>query len=211
MAPPEQPPGTASVGPAKARGAGDPPPPSDSLPDGSPEGLKKVADGEDASKLTVGEERGALDWVLGATKPVEYDVPVKFDTPDGTKELTFHIRQLDGKKIIGLEDEHRKGSGPFAELDDIAFNAALAAEATVYLTDPTGRKVAPNEPDFIAGLDFGGPAEAMRIRFKYQPGLLDGIAGQIRSVSGYAPDRVGEASRANAAQADETLQDALGG
>lgn len=205
----EQDAGTASVGPAKPKDGSAPP--SASLPDGAPEGLKKAADG-DANGVTVGEERDVLSYLLGATKPVEYDVDVKFDTPAGTKKLVFHIQQLDGKKIIALEDDNKKGSGPFAELDDIAFNAALVAEATVYLEDPeTGKKVEPDSREFLGGLDFGGPAEAMGLRFKYQPGLLDGVGGQIRSVSGYAPERVGTAERANAAKQEAALEEALGG
>lgn len=190
-----QAPGTASVGKAQ-------PKPSEGLPPDTPEAIKAAADGS-AKDVTVKAERDALDWLLGASKPVEYDISTKFDTPAGTKELIFHIQQLDGKKIIKLEDEHRKGTGPFAELDDIAFNAALVAEATLLIKDGK-REVSPAEPEFIGDLGFG-PAMAMELRFKYQPGLLDGVAGQIRSVSGYAPDRVGAAERAN-----EVVQEALG-
>lgn len=194
--------GTATVGPATP--AGSSPKPSAALPPDAPDALRTAADGK-ADDVTIGGEHEALSYLLGATKPVEYDVPVKFDTPAGTKELTFHIRQLDGKAIIKKEDAHRKGSGPFAELDDIAFNADLVAEATVWISDATGRKVEPNSPEFDGGLGYG-PALAMETRFKFQPGILDGIAGQIRSVSGYAPDRVGTAERAT----DRVMTEALG-
>lgn len=195
------PPGSATVGPA--RPSGEPTRPSDALPPETPEGLRKAADGE-AGEMTVREEKGALDYLLGATKPVEYDVPVKYDTPAGVKELTFHIRQLDGKAIIKMEDKHRKGSGPFAELDDIMFNAEIVAAATLWLTDTSGRQVDPRSPDFIGELGFG-PAEAMELRFKFQPGVLDGLAGQIRSISGYAPDRVGTAEQADGRVLSEAL------
>lgn len=194
-----QAPGSATVGPARPRDAQ-----PDDLPPDAPDGLRKAAEGG-ADRMTVGEERDALDFLLGATKPVEYDVPVKYDTSAGRKELTFRIRQLDGKVILKLEDSHKKGTGPFAELDDIAFNAALVAEATVFLTDASGREVDPKGHEFIGDLGFG-PAEAMEVRFKFQPGILDGVAGQIRSISGYSPDRVGAAERA----ADKT-KEALGG
>lgn len=189
--------GAATVGPARPSGETEEAKPSDVLSPDAPDGLRKAADG-DAGKVTVGEERGALEWLLGATTPVEYDVPVKFDTPAGTKELIFHIRQLDGKTIIKTEEGHRKGSGPFAELDDIPFNADLAAQATIYIKDESGRKVEPSSAEFDGGLGFG-PALAMETRFKYQPGLLEGIATRIRTVSGYSPDRVGEAERATEA------------
>jgi hypothetical protein len=198
------------VGPARpSPSADEPPKPSDALPPDTPEAVRKAADGE-GEKVTVGEERGALDYLLGPTKPVEYDVPVKYDTEAGPKELTFHIQQLDGKAIIKMEDSHRKGTGPFAELDDIEFNADLAAAATLYIEDETGRQVDPRSEEFMGGMGFGA-ALAMETRFKFQPGLLDGVAGQVRSVSGYAPDRVGSAERAGAKKTEETTTAALGG
>lgn len=198
--------GTATVGAARPSGSPqEPAKRSDVLPDDAPEAVRQAADGE-AEKVKVGGEKTALDWLLGATRPVEYDVPVKFDTPEGPKELVFHIRQLDGKTIIDTEDEHRKGTGPFAELDDIAFNADLVAKATLHFTDPSGRKIDPRSAEFLGENPFG-PAIAMEARFRFQPGLLDGVAGEIRKVSGYAPDRVGAAERST----DRVLGEALGG
>jgi len=187
--------------------------PSDELPDGAPDALKAATDagphrdsdlapdspeeakGMDAEKA----EASALDFICGSPHALMYDVPVTVDIPGGQSAgLTFIIRQLDGARIIALEDEHTSGIGPFARLDDTKFNAALVAEGTVKIVekdkdDKVRAEMDPRSEKFISG--FGSPAVAMEKRFSFQAGLLSGIAGQIRSVSGWRPDRVGIAER----------------
>lgn len=174
------------------------------LPDGAPEGLERMAGDppesleadESAAARAAGDqlESGALDFLLGNPEPIEYDVPVKLDTPSGRKSLTFRIRQLDGSRILQLERENRKGTGPFAELDDLRFNAAIVAAATLYIEDEAGVRVEPQSPEFAA--QWRDPKLAMEKRFEFQPGILDGITAQIRAVSGYTNDRVEDAERA---------------
>lgn len=191
-----------------------PPQPADALPDGAPDGLKAAANAgahskpdlapgvqDPAEKAGAEEEAeaGALDFLLTDPHAIQYDVPVALDIPGGrTKELTFVVRQLDGDRILELEDEHTRGFGPLARLDDAPFNAALVAEGTITIqekdkdgnvvkeVDPRSKEWMGNEPD---------PAHAMGKRFQFQAGLLSGVAGQIRYVSGWAGGRVGTASR----------------
>lgn len=187
----------AEVGPASLSERKDP---AAGLPDGAPKGLEEAARGHEVDGKAESE---ALNFLLGATTPLLYDVPVKFDTPAGQKELVIVVQQLDGDRILALEKENRKGDGPFAELDDIACNAALVAEACVAIVDKASdEEVDPKSDRFVGGAP-GGVAMAMKVRFKYQSGLLDGVAGQIRSVSGYNPTRVESASR--------SIRDAVGG
>lgn len=180
------------------------PKPSDALPGGSPDGLNEAADAEpgkpafanQSPEEAVDKEAGALDFLLGAPAAIKYDVPVTIDIPGGRQaELTFVIRQMDGKRIIELENEHRTGGmGPFSEIDDIAFNAHLVAEGTEKIVDKgSGREVTPDSMEWIG--DQVTPQDAMRARFRFQSGVLAGIAGQIRAISGYRPDRVGTAER----------------
>jgi hypothetical protein len=170
----------------------DPKDPAAGLPSGAPDALKDAARGGEVDGKGESE---ALGFLLGRTQPLVFDVPVKFDTPAGQKKLVFAVRQVDGSRILELEKEHRKGDGPFAELDDVAFNAALVAEACVAIEDPTADvEVDPQSDQFIGGAP-GGAAMAMQVRFKFQSGLLDGVAGQVRSVSGYNPSRVESANR----------------
>lgn len=160
------------------------------LPEDAPPELHAAAAGHG-----VGErgERKALKWLLGATRAPEYDVDVQYDTPDGMETLTFHIRSVDGRRIIALENEH-SGDGPFGQLDDIAFNAALVAEGTVFITDESGDPVKPDSEEFRGAPDIPAPL-AMEKRFKYQDGLLGGVAGEIRRLGGWGPDRVKTARR----------------
>lgn len=178
----------------------DPNDPASKLPDGAPEGLQEAARGKE---IDAKGESDALDFLLGRTEPIVYDIPVKFDTPQGQKRLILVVRQLDGERILELEKENRKGDGPFAELDDVACNAAVVAEAAIAIVDPSTQVEVDPKSDRFVGNAPGGVAMAMKIRFKYQSGLLDGVAGQIRSVSGYNPSRVESASR--------SIRDAVGG
>lgn len=167
----------------------------------APDALERAA-GADAEDVDAKEEGEALDFLLGATQALRFDVPVTLDTPKGPKKLVFVIEQIDGKKIIDLEKQYRNGTGPFAEVDDIGLNAAIVSEATKEIRDAVDEGatpkpgVDPSSEKFRGGIP--SAADAMQIRFKFQPGLLDGVAGEIRRVSGYATDRVGQAERANA-------------
>jgi hypothetical protein len=167
---------------------------------GAPDGLEGAA--KDADGVGPKEESEALDFLLGATQALRYDVPVTYDTPKGSKKLCFVIEQIDGKRIIELEKEYRNGTGPFAEVDDIGLNAAIVYEAAIKIVegsssdDEKAPAIEVASEQFRGGIPSG--PDAMQIRFKYQPGLLDGIAGEIRRVSGYATDRVGQAERAGA-------------
>lgn len=165
-------------------------PPSPPEEDGKA-ALDRAAAGE---TIDGAEERSALDWLLGATRVLEYDVPVDYETPDGMKKLTFHIRQLDPDKIDEIENNNRKGDGPFARVDRYGFNVDLAAEATLYFTDESGRKVEPTSEEFRGGMP-GGTAQALRVRFKGQGGIFAALSDEIQSVSGFSPDRVGTAQR----------------
>ena len=156
-----------------------------------PQEVRAAANG---AQLTDEQERSALDWFLGASRVLEYDVPVEFETPAGMKKLVFHLRQLDDARMQEIDEENRQGdpASPFRKLDVSAFNAALVAEAFVYVVDPTtGQRRGPEE---VRG---GVPAlpMAFQIRFKTQPGLLEGLAARIREKAGFGEDRVGTASR----------------
>lgn len=158
------------------------------LPDDAPDALARASEAD----LTVGEEVDALDWLLGATQRPEYDVPFQYETPKGMKRLLFHVKGLDARRMEELDAEHRNGDGPFAKLDTAGFNAAVAAEAVAYIQNPTNmRKVSVEE--FLG--EAPNPVIGFEMRFKYQPGILDGLVAQIRDKAGYTADRVGTAQR----------------
>lgn len=163
-----------------------------------PESVTRAAAGE---KVKGKDERSALDWLLGATTALEYEVTVQYDTPAGTRPLTFRLRQVDASTFDRIDKANRLGDGPFAKLDVATFNAELLSEATVSIKDGSGRTVDPRGQEWLGGAP--SPALAMALRFKYQPGLLDALVEEVRKISAYSPDRVGTAQR--------VLVDAVGG
>jgi hypothetical protein len=184
----------------RSPGQDDPDGPDAGLPEGAPDAVHQAARNERLGQA--GEpsgdkiERGALSWLLGATRAPEYDVEVEYDTPQGMKPLTFHIRSVDGRRITAIENENT--SDRTGLLDDIAANAALVSEATVYIEDETGDRSDPDSVEF-RGDESIPKALAMEKRFKYQDGLLSGVTGEVRRLGGWSPDRVKRAKRSTTA------------
>lgn len=158
--------------------------------------------GQTPEDVTPKEEKGALDYLLGATAALEFDLPVQLMTPDGKKELIVHFKQMDGDTFRKLEEENRSGEGPFSRLDVAAYNRAIVQAATVYLTDESGKKIVPSSPEFI-GEHPEGQRGAWKTRFKFSSGVFDGISSEVQRVSGYDGDLVGTAQR--------SVVDAVGG
>lgn len=146
--------------------------------------------------LNGAEESKALEFLVGATYRDVQDVRVQFATPAGMLPLVFRVRAVDGRRLTELEKEHTEGDNPLtADADTIALSAAIVAESVEVIIDPSsGAKLDPHSERFCG--DVPSTAIALEGRFKYQAGLLDGLAGQIRRISGWDPDRVGQASRA---------------
>jgi hypothetical protein len=137
-------------------------------------------------------ERGALDWLLSAEKPPPWEIEVQSLTPQGFKPLLFVVEPQDGRKIVEIEERNSSGNGPLRKLDEIGNNAELVAHATLFIEDPvTGKQIDPGDPEFRGPLP--SKANAIERRFARQAGLLMGVAGQIRSISGYNSDHVGKA------------------
>jgi hypothetical protein len=166
-----------------------------------------IEQGSDEDRQMDEAEKGALDWLLSAERPPPWEVEVQSLTPEGFKPLLFVVEPQDGRKIVEIEDRCTSGNGPLRKLDEIANNAELVAAATLYLEDPaTGKKIDPSSPDFRGPIP--SKATAIERRFARQAGLLMGVAGQIRSISGYNSDHVGKA-RHRAVSAE--LVSAVGG
>lgn len=161
------------------------------LPEETPGSVVRAATGE---KVDAKGEESALDFFLGATYRPEYTVKVEFETSAGMRPLTFRLWALDDRELQRIDAAHRKDAdSPFAKLDATGFNAEMVSKATKYITDGA-RRIAPDSEEFVGQIP--DPVAAMELRFKYQPGLLEGLAEEIRKLSGYSRDRVGSAQRA---------------
>lgn len=173
--------------------------PGSDLPDGAPESLQDAANGK---AVDAQGESDALEFLLGATFRPQYNCRVEFETPAGMRSLTFRLWALDDRELQRIDAAHRKDAdSPFAKIDSTGFNAEVVSKATRWIQDGSGRKVEPDSREFVGeAID---PVLAMEVRFKYQPGLLEGLAEEIRKLSAYSRDRIGTASR--------VLVDAAGG
>jgi hypothetical protein len=169
------------------------------LPPDAPQSVVDVARGHGAPKG--GGERSAVRFLLGQQRAPRYKVRVEFATDEGDLALWFTIKALDGKKIDTIEKAHTDRNTVMGEADDLLISAELVAEATVEISDfepgtpeyETGMRTKPTDPEFLVGAV--AAADALKARFHFQSGLLAGVANQIRRISGWAPDRVGQAQR----------------
>jgi hypothetical protein len=167
---------------------------------GAPDGLAEAAAGpldeglSDADHAEANrKEAGALDFLLSNPSPTPFKCEVMVDTPAGLKPLTFHMHQLDGKRIEKLENDHTNGVGPFATVDRLRLNAAKVAEATDRFVDANGKEMTPGDPQFLA--DAIAPEIAFERMFRFQPGVGDQLAERIDQMAGMTRDRVGIAER----------------
>lgn len=158
----------------------------------------------DHDGLTEGNERDALDYILGPKPPREYDVKVEVETDAGPRPMTFVIRAMDGRKIDSIEQTHV--SQATGVIDRFGADSEIVAEALVMLESPR-RKVDPRSAEFLTMKvrnrdtdeeeDFvhASPAEALLARYRTQLGLLAGVAREVRRVSGFDAGKVSEAKR----------------
>lgn len=180
--------------------SGSAPKPSDDLPQDAPEAVRELADGTDAKKMKRDAEHDVIAFFLGQQAAPRYKMRVEFDTPVGMLPMEWVVRALDGKTIDEIEKRHTPDNqGPFGEMDDLAANAELVAEATVLIRDPkSGTEITIDDPRIrqtADGREVVSINDAIKARFHWQSGLLAGMAGNVRRASGWAPDRVGEATR----------------
>lgn len=188
---PEQPPLGAGPTPDLRDGAA-------GLPPDAPQSVRDAARGHTVDSAG---ERSAVKYLLGKQAAPRYAVPVEFATNDGDVRMWFYVHSLDSKRIDKIEKTHTDDTTVMGESDNLAIAAQVCADALVTISDgkpgtpeyDAGSKTHPNDEDFREGLASG--ADALRTRFHWQEGLLTGVAQQVRRISGWAPDRVGQAER----------------
>lgn len=161
--------------------------------EGAPDDLELAAGGKDVGDA--GEKR-VLDYLLGKTFRPKHFVDIKLETEAGLLPLRVFLRALDETKFDEIDAANREGEGPFSKLDVGGFNAGVLAEAIESFgdpNDPEGPRVKPDDAEFRGQVP--NVETAIAGRFKYQPGLTNGLVDEVRKISAYAPDRVGTAQR----------------
>lgn len=157
-------------------------------------------------ELTAENERDALDYLLAPKPPRLYDVKVEYETDTGTEPLTFVVRAMDGRKIDSIEQ--RNVSESTGQLDAITANCEVVAEACECIESKGGRQVKLDSEEFLTlrvpkpdapaetePKRLASPAMALEARFRTQLGVIAGVAREVRRMSGYDPNRVGQAQR----------------
>lgn len=176
------------------------------LANDAPQSARDVARGHETDAAG---ERSAVAALLGQQRAPRYKVKVDFATDDGDVVLWFFVHSLDSKRIDAIESAHtdktKVSATGMPEQDDLALNAEIVADATISISDgepgtaayEAEPKVTPTDEQFRSGPNGMLPsgAAALQARFHWQEGLLTGVATQVRRISGWAPDRVGQAER----------------
>lgn len=172
---------------------------------GGDPGAEMVNHAAQGATLDSVEEKSALDWLLGDPKPIIYNVPVQYETPAGMVPMTFVLRQIDARKIDAIEQKHvNQATGVLNQFDA---NVELIAEATLFITDPSGKQMKLDSEEFrrakrrdpttgeIVPFVLASGTLALERKFRMQLGLLNGVGVQIRRVAGFDTERVGKAQR----------------
>jgi hypothetical protein len=165
---------------------------------GNDPGKPEITAAAQGKELDGEGERAALDYLLGTPTPAKYKVVVQYETPAGMKELEFHFRAMDGRKIDKIEQQNI--SQLTGVMDKLTADAQLVSEATDVIVDPeTGMKIGPREERFRTIKEGEAPLasgiDAIQARFGTQIGLIAGVASAIREAAGWNRERVGKASR----------------
>jgi hypothetical protein len=176
--------------PASSPSSGEP---GDGLSPGAPSAVRDAAAG---GELSAEGNRSAVAWLMQPQRPAKFRVKTQFETEDGTKDLTFRIRQVDSKDIDAIEKRNiNETSG---RLNRVVANAEIVALACFELVDDTGATVDPTADEFRTtpdGKKLPSKAVAFEQRFFYQEGILGQVADEVRRICGWSPDRVGTAQR----------------
>lgn len=190
------------------------------VPVDAPDGLRRVAEaalppaeGQPehpgpvavAKDLTHGDEIDALDYLLRPAQAHRYRVVFNYATEDGDVEMVAVVKQMPGKRLDSIE--RRNIDERTGQMDELRTAAEICAEAMVSLGGKgSSRSVDPASEEFRRAPDgtiVPSAADALAARFHFQSGILVAMASEIRRISGWSADRVGQAQR--------VVADAVGG
>lgn len=157
----------------------------------------KTADREpgDPSPAAKADRASATDWFLSSDEQEQAWawVPVNVAGAGKPEQIVdFKVQVVDRDKIRELRRaSERKNADGISEVDEMEANLQIVVEG---LIEPNLR----TDEQFrtVRGQYFPDPAEALRARFAYKPGLIDQIAGKVVEISGYNDKDVKEVKAA---------------
>lgn len=154
--------------------------------------VAKAAEARDPRELTPTDVADATAWFMEedseevASKTFELNVGVKSE-----RWIRWTVQAIDRDRIRQIRKMSqpraaRRGGAGIGSEDEMLVNLRIAAEGTL---DPDL-----HDPKLRRGI--ADPAEALRMRFHAKPGLIDQIAGEVLSVSGYDDEDIREVKAA---------------
>jgi hypothetical protein len=159
--------------------------------------MLRAAKADEPGDLSAEQVQDATDWFLADD---EEEVPVNvIEINVGVakpKWVRWTVRAIDRDRIRQLREQatNRAGRRSGGAPDDMRVNLLIATEGSVVdWTDE--RMLAYKKKDGTPG-KFIDPVDAIRYRFRFKPGLIDQIAGEVLSTSGYDDEDVREVAAA---------------
>lgn len=144
------------------------------------EAIDKAADGQ---KLSGQEYASAMDWFL-SEEPEQiatHTFQLNVGTGDAEKWVPWTVQAVDRDEIRRIR---RAATSRAGEMNEIEVSTRIAAVGTL-------------EPDLAVAartMGFADPADALKERFRFKPGLIDQISAEVQRTSGYDDDDVREAA-----------------
>jgi hypothetical protein len=143
-------------------------------------------------KLSQEEVEDATEWFLSdESEDLTDDIQLNVGTRRKPKWITWVIRSVDLDELRRIRRQSRSQNRRAritgqADFDGDRANLQIVLRGTV----------APDLHGAAKQMGLVDPADALRKRFRAKPGLIDQIAGEIMSLSGYDEDDVREADAA---------------
>lgn len=151
--------------------------------------------GKGREKLTDGEKADALEWFLSDTPQDDEDASDTIELNVGTRRrpkwIEWEIQSVDRDLLRKIrrdssQQSRRQRVMGQTDIDADRANLRIVVEGTI-------------KPDLRAAaqqLGLVDPADAVKRRFARKPGLIDQIAGEIMSISGFDDEDVREVDAA---------------
>lgn len=146
--------------------------------------VESAAEGEE---LTTKQAMDAAEWFLSPDPDEDVStqtIQLRVGKPGTPREwVNWTVKSIDRERIQGIREQERKKKRNRRDVeafDEVSANLRIATEGTLY-------------PDLTENRGIhADPADALKARFAFKPGLIDQIAAAVISVTGYDDDDVNE-------------------
>lgn len=159
--------------------------------------VREVVEAKNPKDLDPEVVQDATDWFLADDEEEvaehSFEINVGVNKP---RWVRWTVRAIDRDRIRDLRNStmNRQARRSGREADDMRVNLLIATEGSVI--DWSDKQVMSYKKQDGTTGTFVDPSDAMRYRFRRKPGLIDQIAGEVLSTSGYDDEDVREIAAA---------------